>query len=98
MSYVLIELQWMVEDNNDEEKMVNGVVHGVHEGIKEPHLVSTKGRPPQVKLSQQNSSQKSIKPWFCRVCKKSSHDYRNCKLHKRTSDEQSRDENVEDFE
>ena len=62
MPSVLIELQRMVEENKDEEKMMNGVIHEVHEGIREPHPVSTKGRLPQVKSSQQNSSQKSIKP------------------------------------
>ena len=72
MSYVLIELQSMVKENSDEEKMVvNDAVHEVHEGIKEPHPISTKGRPPQVQSSQKNSSKKSIKSQFFRVCKKS---------------------------
>ena len=78
--------------------MVNGAINKVHESIKEPHPVSTKGRLPQVKSSTQNSSKKSINPQFYRVCKKSSHGYCNCKVHKRTSEEQSRDENVNDFE
>ena len=98
MSFVLIELQRIVEENRDEEKMVNGEVHQVHEEIREPCPVSTKGRPPQVKSSQQNSSKKSIKLWICRVCKLLGHEYRNCKVHKHTADEQSSDESVDDFD
>ncbi len=56
MSTLLVEMQKMVEEVGEEEKMVNGVVHAVHEGIKEPHPVATKGRPPQSKSIQQNSS------------------------------------------
>ncbi|KAL5542763.1 hypothetical protein UlMin_010473 [Ulmus minor] len=70
MSTLLVEMQKMVEDVGEEEKMINGAVHEVHDGIKELHPVATKGRPPQSKSSQQNSSQKSAKARICRVCKK----------------------------
>ena len=52
MSTLLVEMQKMVEDVGEEEKTINGAVHEVHDGIKEPHPVATKGRPPQSKSSQ----------------------------------------------
>ena len=97
MSTLLVETQKMVEDDGEEEKMINGAIQEVHDGIKELHLVATKGRPPQSKSSQQNSSQKSAKARICRVCKKSDHDYRNCKVRKRKCEE-SMEEDDDDFE
>ena len=61
MSTLLVEMQKMVEEIREEEIMVYGVVHEVHDGIKEPYPVATKGRPPQSKSSQQNASQKNAK-------------------------------------
>ena len=97
MSTLLVEMQKMVEDAGEEEKTINGAVHEVHDGIKEPHPIATKGRPPQSKSSQQNSSQKSVKAQICRVCKKLGHDYRNCKVHKRKGEE-SMEKDDDDFE
>lgn len=93
MSSVLMDLKEMVTDIGEEEQMVADAIHGVHEALKEPNPVATKGRPSQGKSSQPTVSQPIPKPRTCRVCKKSGHDFRNCKVRKRNSDKEQMESN-----